>query len=223
MTVAAIIVATDRSDALADAAGRSAVRRIVEVAWAGGCLPVVIVTDDPDGGISVALAGTPALIAVPPAGDGGAAALALQGVRFAREAVLETDALLLWPMPMTWVDPETVTSLLEGHGAWPDAVLRPAWRSTAGWPALVPVASLDSVLGEGTGGGSLAAHLDSAPVRAETRLLDLGDPGSVHDRSVPLDALPEYEGPATPVSGPPPEWGAAAAERPPDDEGLVAS
>jgi hypothetical protein len=44
--------------------------------------------------------------------------------------------------------------------------------------------------------------------------LELGDPGSVLGREVELDALPDYAGPPEPVGGPPPEWGAAAADTP---------
>ena len=39
MTVAAVILYRDPSGALADAAGRPAVRRAVESAWAGGATP----------------------------------------------------------------------------------------------------------------------------------------------------------------------------------------
>ena len=42
--------------------------------------------------------------------------------------------------------------------------------------------------------------------------LELGDPGVVHDRETPIERLPAYEGPPGPAGGPPPEWGAPAAD-----------
>ena len=44
--------------------------------------------------------------------------------------------------------------------------------------------------------------------------VELGDPGSVLGSEVDLHELPDYAGPPEPVGGPPPEWGAAAADTP---------
>ena len=52
---------------------------------------------------------------------------------------------------------------------------------------------------------------DLAATGMTLRTLDLGDPGAVMDRETPIDALPPYRGPATPVDTPP-DWGAAAAD-----------
>lgn len=201
MTVAAVIVPRDRDEALADAAGRAAVRRIVDVAWAGGALPLVIVVDDPDGAIAAAVAGSPAHVV--PVGPGGEPYRA--GTEAASEAVVGTEGWLLWPGDRTWVDPETVTSLIEAHGAHPDAVLRPVHDGAPGWPVLVPFGRPALI-------GPIAA--DAADGSSEAVLLDLGDPGSVLTLAVTIDAVPEYLGPAGPVGGPPPDWGAAAAEEP---------
>jgi hypothetical protein len=197
VTVAAVIVPRDAEEALADAAGRAAVRRIVDIAWAGGALPLVVVVDDPDGMVAAAVAGSPAHVV--PAPDGGAPYRA--GAAAASDAVVGTDAWLLWPGSRTWVDPETVTSLIEAHGARPDEVLRPAHDGQPGWPLLVPVAGLE-----------LLDELDVA--EADAAPLDLGDPGSVVTLAVAIDAVPDYLGPPGPVAGPPPDWGAAAAEEP---------
>ena len=43
MTVAAVILAASPASALAVAAGQPSVRRIAELAWAGGALPIVVV------------------------------------------------------------------------------------------------------------------------------------------------------------------------------------
>ena len=49
MTVGAVIVPDGVAEALADATGRAAVRRIVDSAWAGGAIPIIVVAADPDG------------------------------------------------------------------------------------------------------------------------------------------------------------------------------
>jgi CTP:molybdopterin cytidylyltransferase MocA len=197
VTVAAVVVPRDRDEALADAAGRAAARRIVDAAWAGGALPIVVVVDDPEGAVAAVLAGSPALLvgAAPDRSPYRA------GAEAASEAVRGTDGWLLWPGDHTWVDPETVTSLIEAHGARPEHPLRPVHDGRQGWPILVPVSARDLVEG---------VVVDTP----DAVLLDLGDPGTVVTLAVAIDDVPAYVGPAAPVSGPPPDWGAAAAEEP---------
>ena len=60
MTVGAIVVPETPEEALADAAGRVAVRRIVEAAWAGGALPILVLVADADGRVAAAVEGSPA-------------------------------------------------------------------------------------------------------------------------------------------------------------------
>lgn len=209
MTVGAVILATDGDEALADAAGRPAVRRIIDAAWAGGALPIVVVARDADGAVAAALAGTPALLVDPGstglARDG--AADANLGVAAALESVAETAAVLLWPARMTWVDPETVTSLIEASGAQLVA-RRPVHGVTTGWPVLLPIETAVASLTGATG------SLDVVLAGVGIEISELGDPGSVLGREVSLDDLPSYVGPPEPLGGPPPEWGAAAAESP---------
>jgi hypothetical protein len=214
MTVAAVIVAVGPEAALTDAAGRPAVRRIAESAWAGGAVPVVVVAEDRDGTVAGALAGSgaiPAPVSVGPAGQ------VARGMRVAIDTVAETDAALLWPARMVWVDAETVTSLIQGHGVDRASILRPTWQAEPGWPVLVPIERLESL-------EAIGANVDEAGVvdalegtGARVRLVDLGDPGAVLDRETAIDDLPPYEGPPEPIGGPPPEWGAAVGER--SDEG----
>lgn len=207
MTVAAVIVAR-AGEALIDAVGRPAVRRIVDVAWAGGALPIIVVADDPDGEVTRTLAGSPATLV--PAPGGGEVAGYRAGIEAAREAVVETGAILLWPCSMTWVDPESVTSLIEAHGRRSQQGLAPRHGKTSGWPVLLPLAAaVDLVSADGD--GSIRNLLGQVP---DTELLELGDPGTVHGIDVAMDALPKFEGPPQPVGGPPPEWGAAAADTP---------
>jgi CTP:molybdopterin cytidylyltransferase MocA len=206
VTVAAVILPRDRDEALTDAAGRAAVRRIVDAAWAGGALPLVVVADDPDGSVAAVVAGSPAHVVPIAAGTSSVRS----GVDAALGTVVGTDGWLLWPGDRAWVDPETVTSLIEAHGAHPDDVLRPVHDGRSGWPVLVPIGRLE--LADGIVAG------DDAGVPADATLLDLGDPGTVVTLAVPFDEVPAYLGPASPVAGPPPDWGAAAAEE--RDRGL---
>jgi CTP:molybdopterin cytidylyltransferase MocA len=204
VTVAAVIVPDGVEAAIADATGRPAVRRIVEAAWAGGAIPIVVVAADPDERIAGVLGGSPAVVVDP--GRASEVMTYQLGAEAAGAAVHDTSAVLLWPGHMTWADPETVTSLIEAHGRAGDEVFRPDRDGQRGWPVLLPVARLQEVLGRA--GGSLAEAVAAVGAAG----LALGDPGTVIGADVPLDELPAYDGPPEPVGGPPPEWGAAAAE-----------
>lgn len=206
MTVGAIVVPDGVKEALAEATGRSAVRRIVDAAWAGGAMPIIVVAADPDGHIAEVLAGSPAVI-VDPGKASGTRTYRL-GAEAAVKTVRETTAVLLWPGRMTWADPETVTSLIEAHGRASEQVTRPRRAGESGWPVLVPMELVPQVLA-GPGGSVADAVADS-----DVATVELGDPGSVLGSEVALDDLPDYVGPPEPVGGPPPEWGAAAADTP---------
>jgi len=210
MTVAAVILCATPDVALVDAAGRPAVRRIVESAWAGGAVPIIVVAPDRDGLVANALAGSSAVLAEPAPPDGGPVGQIVRGATVAQSQVSETEGFLIWPARMTWVDPETVTSLLEGHGLRRNAVLRPSFEGEPGWPVLLPVQHLErfSRLPAAHMPDELIADLAVSGAAAEP--IDLGDPGVSQDHSVPLDELPVYTGPPEPAGGPPPEWGASA-------------
>src|SRR3954451_24544760 len=115
---------------------------MVETAWAGGATPVVVVAADPFGAVGAALAGSPAILAEPAPLKAGPVGQIVRGVRVAVGAVSETDAAIVWPGRMVWVDAETVTSLIEAYGAERDALLRPIYDGEAGWPVLLPIDSL---------------------------------------------------------------------------------
>jgi hypothetical protein len=108
---------------------------------------------------------------------------------------------------MTWVDPETVTSLIEASGARL-APRRPVHGGTPGWPVLLPIDAAHARLDGASG------SLETAVAGDDIAISELGDPGSILGREVNLDDLPRYAGPPEPLGGPPPEWGAAAAETP---------
>lgn len=213
MTVAAVILASSPAAALADAAGRPAVRRIAETAWAGGAMPLLVVSADPDASVSEALAGSEAVLVAPASAVQGTAGHVVRGMRAAAELVAGTDAALLWPSRFTWVDPETVTMLLQAHGMDPGDCLRPHWQGTPGWPVLVPLAYLDLIAAPGPERPPDALIDALAHSGAVVRALELGDPGAILDRETPIDDLPAWLGPSEPLR-PPPDWGAAAADTP---------
>jgi CTP:molybdopterin cytidylyltransferase MocA len=206
VTVAAVILAATPASALADADGQPAIRRIADVAWAGGAVPLVVVAADPDGSVARALAGAPVTLAEPAPAEGGPVGQVLRGLEVARSAVTETQAALVWPAAMTWVGAETVTSLIEAHGTDRGAVLRPMWEDEAGWPALVPLA-LATTLRDLTPDRMPGEALDDLAARGvPVRLLDLGDPGTVLRRRAPICRRtrgPPVHPPATCTSGAP--------------------
>jgi CTP:molybdopterin cytidylyltransferase MocA len=177
---------------------------------------VVVSFDNPESEVTASLAGSPALLAEPAPIETGPVGQIARGMRLALESVAETDACLIWPGRMTWVDAETITSLIEAHGANREAILRPRYEGVVGWPALIPVTLLgwfgaqnprqmpDEILSDMVAGG--AAFL---PV-------DTGDPGIAIDVTTALDDMPEFQAPPQPVAGHAPEWGAAAADTPDD-------
>jgi hypothetical protein len=113
---------------------------------------------------------------------------------------------------MAWVDAETVTSLIEAHGASRDAVLRPRYEGETGWPALIPISALGTLSNQSATAmpDELLAGLAAAGF--ELRPIDTGDPGTAFDIGTSIDQMPRYQGPPEPVAGHAPEWGAAAAD-----------
>jgi len=213
MTVAAVILAADPGTALREVEGVPNARRLADTAWAGGAFPIVVVSFDPDGAVANALAGSPAVLAAPAPREHGPVGQICRGIDVARAEVDGTDAALVWPARMGWVDAETVTSLIEAHGADRAKVLRPAFRGEAGWPALVPTAHLEALraLDPALLPGPLLEALASV---IGGRLVDLGDPGAVHDLDTPRESLPPFEGPTEPSSARHHEWGSPAAAGP---------
>jgi CTP:molybdopterin cytidylyltransferase MocA len=165
----------------------------------------------------VALAGAPVTLAAPAPADHGPVGQIARGIDVARQEVKETDGALLWPARYAWVDPETVTSLIEAHGPHAAELLRPTYADEAGWPVLLPFEHLEALrrLAPDRMPDGLLADLEATGV--PVRLLDLGDPGAVHDRDTPREGLPAFEGPPEPPGGHVHEWGSPAALEP--DEG----
>ncbi len=218
MTVAACILAASPESALRDVEGTPNVRRLADLAWAGGALPVVVVAPDPDGRVAAALAGSPAIVGAPAPVASGPVGQIARAIDLAHAEVEGTDAALVWPARLGWVDAETVTSLIEAHGANRSDVLRPAYRGVEGWPILLPLAHLEAfrALPADLMPDELAARFAG---EAPLRVLELGDPGTVLDLETPRESLPPFEGPPPPPASRQHEWGSPAAmgpDEPPD-------
>jgi CTP:molybdopterin cytidylyltransferase MocA len=214
MTVAAVILAASPESALVDADGTPGVRRLADVAWSGGATPVVVCSFDPDGAVAAALANAEATIVDPVPPERGPVGQIANGIRAAAGFVAETDAALVWPARLVWVDAETITTLIAAHGDDREAVLRPAWQGEAGWPALVPVRHLAALaaLQATRMPGELLDDLEATGV--PFRLIESGDPGVTHDASTLRADLPPYAGPPEPADAHPDEWGVADLDEP---------
>ena len=117
MTVAAVILSATAEGAVADTLGQPRVRRLVDIAWSGGALPVVVRRRPTTTARSPRRSsGARRSIGTPAAPEAGPAGQMVRGAELALAEVRETSAVLIWPARMTWVGPETVTSLIEAHG-----------------------------------------------------------------------------------------------------------
>jgi CTP:molybdopterin cytidylyltransferase MocA len=207
VTVAAVVLAASAGDTLREVGGVAAIRRIADIAWAGGALPIVIVPESANSAadLDLPLSGAAGAVIGDPAADRPPLERVSMGLATARGEVDGTDAALVWPGRYVHVDAETVTSLIEAHGIDRSIVLVPSYAGTPGWPILLP---LDA--GEALARMSDAALADLAQaLRAAgvaTRLVELGDPGITHDLATASDALPDFVGPAEPV-GKAQDWG----------------
>jgi CTP:molybdopterin cytidylyltransferase MocA len=210
MTVAAVILAATPASALADADGTPGVRRLADVAWAGGATPVVVCSFDPDGAVAAALANAEVTLVDPVDPALGPVGQIVNGVEAATRLVNGTDAALIWPARLAWVDAETVTTLIAASGEDRETVLRPAFRGEPGYPVLLPVAQLElfRALSATRMPGELFDDLAAAGV--PVRNVDTGDPGVTHDISTPRADLPAYDGPPEPAEAP--EWGAGVGD-----------
>ena len=216
MTVAAVILSATAEGALADTLGQPRVRRLVDIAWSGGALPVVVVAPDDGGAVATALVGSEALYHAPAAIEGGAAAQMVRGAQMALAEVHDTSAVLVWPAQMTWVGPETVTSLIETHGVASGEILRPAWDGSPGWPVLVPIAALGALAS--TSADRMPADIiDELAATVPSRVVEMGDPGVVHGAETAYADLPPYEGPPDPPAGHTHEWGDDVGDGADDD------
>jgi CTP:molybdopterin cytidylyltransferase MocA len=217
VTVAAVILAASPESAMADADGMPRIRRVVDAAWSGGALPVVVVSFDPDGAVAAALSGAAVTLAEPvPPPEGAPVKQMQRGVEVARGIVSDIDGVFIWPTRMSWVGPETITSMIEAHGMNRDALLQPTFEGNTGWPVLLPlegVAALASVAPDRMP-HDIVADVIASGVRVTT--LDLGDPGTTHDGSIPRGDLPPYVGPTEPAAQHRHEWGSAISDAPED-------
>jgi CTP:molybdopterin cytidylyltransferase MocA len=210
MTVAAVILSATAEGAIADTLGQPRVRRLADLAWSGGALPIIVVSPDPDGVVAAALAGSEALYGSPAPPEAGPVGQMVRGAELALAEVHATSAVLLWPGRMVWVGPETITSLMEAHGMDPATMLRPTWHGDPGWPVLLPVAhlaALRAVAADRMPPDVIADLAAAVPARD----VEMGDPGVILDADTSVADLPTYEGPPDPPAGHTHEWGADVA------------
>ncbi len=210
MTVAAVILSASADGALTDTLGQPRVRRLADLGWSGGALPIIIVSPDPDGAVKAALVGSEAVHGSPAPPEAGPAGQMVRGAELAMAEVHDTTAVLLWPARMTWVGPETITSLIEAHGTDADRLLRPAWHGDPGWPVLLPTEHL-GVLRTVAPDRMPPDVIEDLAARIGTRIVEVGDPGVIHDVDTAPEELPRYEGPPDPPAGHTHEWGADVA------------
>jgi CTP:molybdopterin cytidylyltransferase MocA len=206
MTVAAVILSATPENAIVDTLGQPRVRRLADIAWSGGALPVVVVSADPNGAVVAALAESEAIHGTPAPADHGPKGQMVRGAELALAEVTDTTAVLIWPARMTWVGPETVTSLIEAHGPQRGTMLRPAWHGEPGWPVLLPLSRLDDL--RGVAPNVMPPDvIETLAALIPNRVVELGDPGVVLDADTPYGDLPAYEGPPDPPAGHVHEWG----------------
>jgi CTP:molybdopterin cytidylyltransferase MocA len=215
MTVAAVILAASPASVLADADGTPGVRRLADIAWAGGATPVVVCSFDPDGAVAAVLANAEVTLVDPVDPAQGPVGQMVNGVRTAATLVTDTDAALVWPARMCWVDAETVTTLIAAHGEDRSTVLRPAYDGEPGWPVLLPLRHLDALAALGVDRMPTDLLVDLAVAGVPFRVVETGDPGVTHDVSTPRAVLPPFDGPPEPAAHPE-EWGVAGADEPDD-------
>ena len=210
MTVAAVILSATTEGALTDTLGQPRVRRLVDLAWSGGALPVLVVAPDPDGTVAASLLGTESVYGSPAPPEAGPVGQMVRGAELAMAEVRDTTAALIWPARMVWVGAETITSLIEAHGPDPRTVLQPGWLGEPGWPVLVPLVHLEALRAIPPDRMPLDVIHDLVAA-VPARVVDMGDPGVIHDADTPQAELPAYEGPPDPPGGHSHEWGADVA------------
>ena len=206
MTVAALILSATAEGAVADTLGQPRVRRLADLAWSGGALPIVVLAPDPEGAVAAALVGSEAVYGSPAPPETGPVGQMVRGSELALAEVSDTTAVLLWPARMTWVGPETITSLIEAHGTAREAMLRPTWHGDPGWPVLLPIGHLAELRAIAPGRMPPDVIEDLAALVA-SRLIEVGDPGVAFDVETDAADLPAYEGPPDPPAGHTHEWG----------------
>jgi CTP:molybdopterin cytidylyltransferase MocA len=185
MSVAALCMAASPASALADAEGRPAIRRVVETASEAGASPVVVVSFDPDGSVTTALDGSPAVLAAPAPPEGGPVGQIVRAFEVALELEPGLSAAFVWPARITWVGWATVASLIEGHANRPEATLVPTFDGERGWPVVLRAVDLPGFRALSTTAmpGDLVQALTASGV--PEHLVETTDPGVVHDVSTP--------------------------------------
>jgi len=198
MTVAAIVLVPDSAAASADAGGDPVIRRLVHAAWVGRS----DAHRDRCRGHGRASSGCRSRHACdadrpycrPAARHSLVRERSASGTR-RRNRDVGRPAVA---GPPRLVDPETVTSLVEAHGAMPDAIVWPAYAGQTGFPILVPATLIERLAGHlGLNGADAVTALiaEGVPVR----VVELATRASSTTRLRPMPACPATRGLPSPL------------------------
>ena len=210
MTVAAVILSATPDGSLADTLGQPRVRRLADLAWSGGALPIVVVSPDPDGAVAAALAGSEAVYGSPAPVESGPVGQMVRGCELATAEVQGTTAVpdLAGPDDLGRAGDDHLADRGARHGPRHDPAAGLARRprlarpGAGGAPRHAP--------GDRPGPDAAAGHRRPRRGGPEPDRRD-GRPGRhPRRRHRPAD-LPAYEGPPDPPAGHTHEWGADVA------------
>ena len=165
-------------------AGRTFVTQIIHVLREGGIDTIAVVgrVNDPDLRREVASAGLPVCYVENPSPELGQLSSMLVGVAFA-EARAATGILVL-PVDMPLVRPETVRTALDTFAAGDQPVLRATYQGRHGHPVIFGAAVFPALRNADPEVGARAVlHQDPSRVRN----LEVDDPGVLRDFDWPTD------------------------------------
>ena len=109
---------------------------------------------------------------------------------------------------MTWVGPETITSLIEAHGTDRGAMLRPAWHGDAGLAGARADRPPRRAARDRARPDAARRHRRPRGRRPDRASSSWATRASIFDVDTPEADLPPYEGPPDPPAGHTHEWGA---------------
>jgi hypothetical protein len=203
MTVAAVIPSATADGAVADtlAAGAPIGRPRVVRRGAAGRRPCTLDRT----AVTAALAGSEA-VRLPAPPETGPNGQMVRGTELAMSAVSDTTAFSSGTDDLG--RPEYH---LAHRGTRTDraSMLRPAWHASRA-AGLVPTAHLDALRAIASD-RMPPSVIDDLAATVPTRVVEVGDPGVIHDVDTAPDDLPAYEGPPDPPAGHTHEWGADVA------------
>jgi molybdenum cofactor cytidylyltransferase len=141
-TIAAVILAAGESSRLGQAKqlldfrGKTLVRRAVDAAIEGDCLPVIVVTGNADAEVENALAATKVILVQNSQWRQGVGTSIRAGIQHLTEKAPEVDTVVLLVCDQPFVDRDLVKSLIALHSKTGKPIVASAYADTLGVPAL---------------------------------------------------------------------------------------